>query len=99
MTIQTTDSKIHINWKGAAEIILDCCIGLKTLAQLTNQKLSPCYYGPDEMIEKVRAAAYKSLRLEESLAQPVFHVSLWKERKTGKVKEVTLASDEASVHQ
>ena len=51
------------------------------------------------MIEKARAVAYKSLLREESLFQLVIHVSLWKEGKTGEVKEVTSASDEASNRQ
>ena len=48
------------------------------------------------MIEKERAAAYKSLLREESLVQPIFHVLLWKEGKTEEVKEVTFTPDEAS---
>ena len=51
---------------------------LKSLAQRQNQKLSPRFYGPFEVLEKVGNAAYKLLLPQGSNIHPVFHVSLLK---------------------
>lgn len=51
---------------------------LKSLARRKNQKLSPRYYGPFPIIEKINPAAYKLKLPEDSQAHPVFHISLLK---------------------
>ena len=51
---------------------------LKSLAKRHNRKLSPRFYGPYEVIEKVGSAAYKLKLPEGTKVHPVFHVSLLK---------------------
>lgn len=48
---------------------------LKSLAKRVNQKFSPRFYGPYEVVEKINPAAYKLKLPEGSLVQPVFHIS------------------------
>ena len=51
---------------------------LRLLAQRQNQKLSPRFYGPFEVLEKVGNATYKLLLSQGSNIHLVFHVSLLK---------------------
>ncbi|XP_058756529.1 uncharacterized protein LOC131629765 [Vicia villosa] len=51
---------------------------MKKLAQRLNQKLSPRYYGPYEIIKRIGAVAYKLKLPEDTKVHPVFHVSLLK---------------------
>ncbi|MCH79981.1 hypothetical protein A2U01_0000743, partial [Trifolium medium] len=51
---------------------------MKSLAKRINQKLSPRYYGPYEILQRVGQVAYKLKLPEESKVHPVFHASLLK---------------------
>ncbi|CAH9070989.1 unnamed protein product [Cuscuta europaea] len=51
---------------------------LRSLARRINQKLSPRYYGPFEIIGKLSPVAFKLKLPEDSKVHPVFHVSLFK---------------------
>ncbi|KAJ1383055.1 Chromo-like domain superfamily [Sesbania bispinosa] len=51
---------------------------LKSLAKRVNQKLSPRYYGPCEIVEKFSPVAYKLMLPKESQVHLVSHVSLLK---------------------
>jgi hypothetical protein len=50
-----------------------------------NQKLSPKFYGPFEIVKKMGVVAYELNLLESSLIHPVFHVSQLKKCNTSKV--------------
>ena len=50
---------------------------LKSLATRINQKLSPRYYCPFKIVERMGPIAYK-LQLPRSQVHPVFHVALLK---------------------
>ena len=51
---------------------------LKSSTNRMNQKLSPRFYGPFKVLERVGAVAYKLKLPLESLVHPIFHVSLLK---------------------
>ncbi|XP_054808699.1 uncharacterized protein LOC129310810 [Prosopis cineraria] len=48
---------------------------LKTLARRDNEKLSPRFYGPFKVLEKIGTVAYKLELLPTARIHPVFHVS------------------------
>ena len=51
---------------------------LKSLATRMNQKLSPRYYGPYEVLDRIGNIAYRLKLPPQSLVHPIFHVSLLK---------------------
>ena len=51
---------------------------LKSLAERQNQKLSPWYYGPSEVLEKIAEVAYRLKLPPDSNIHRVSHVSLLK---------------------
>lgn len=50
----------------------------KSLAKRPNEKLSPRFYGPYQVLERIRQVAYKLLHPENSRIHPVFPVTLLK---------------------
>lgn len=58
---------------------------LRSLAKRINRKLSPHYYGPYEIVEKISPVAYKLLLPTTSQVHPVFHIPLLKKCVSSKV--------------
>ncbi|MCI38362.1 3-hydroxyisobutyryl-CoA hydrolase-like protein mitochondrial-like-like, partial [Trifolium medium] len=61
-------------------------------AKRFNQKLSPRYYGPYEILQKLGAVAYKLKLPEDSKVHLVFHVSLLRKAVAPNVEPQTLPS-------
>jgi hypothetical protein len=59
---------------------------LKKLAKRFNQKLSPRYYGPYEVLQRIGAVAYKLKLPEDTRVHPVFHASLLKKAITPNIE-------------
>ncbi|KAI5390202.1 hypothetical protein KIW84_075494 [Lathyrus oleraceus] len=51
---------------------------MKSLAKRLNQKLSPRFYGPYEIVKRVGEVAYQLKLPDDTRVHPVFHVSLLK---------------------
>jgi len=63
---------------------------LRSLAKRINQKLSPRFYGPFEVEERIGTVAYKLKLPPGSMVHPVFHVSLLKKCLTPQVQSQPL---------
>ncbi|MCI33338.1 hypothetical protein A2U01_0054555, partial [Trifolium medium] len=59
---------------------------LKKLAKRVNQKLSPRYYGPYEVIKRIGKVAYELKLPDDTRVHPVFHASLLKKAITPNVE-------------
>ncbi|KAK4280607.1 hypothetical protein QN277_012213 [Acacia crassicarpa] len=51
---------------------------LRTLAKRSNEKLSPRFYGPFKIVEKVGVVAYRLDLPPSARVHPVFHISVLK---------------------
>lgn len=65
---------------------------LKKLTKKVNQKLSPRFYGPYEILQKLGAIAYKLKLPEDTRVHPIFHVSLLKKAVAPNVEPQPLPS-------
>ena len=69
-----------------------------SLIRRINQKLSPRFYGPFLILERIGSIAYKLQLPTSSKIHPVFHVSLLKKAMGNALVEITLPAVLTLIH-